>query len=332
MKVTMKDIAKEAGVSVATVSHVINDTKNITEPKRSKVLEIIEKYHYVPNSTAKNLRRQSTKTAAMVVSSFTDSFVNGMIYGVEQKAREMGYSLLLVNTNEDEEYEKKTINLLYSKMVDGIILSPTSNDIDYLNDFTESMPIVLANRFNPVVKNAPRVTGDNFRIGYDATTHLIQHGHRNIGVIYAVPDVSTTEGRLEGYRQALKENGISYDGDYLELGYATVEGGAKAAETLLKKRKDITALFIQNDLMTIGVISKLKEMSLRIPEGIALIGFGDSPSAAITAPPITNMVIPPQEIGTKAFESLSKLIDGEENIENIELPASMVIRKSCGCE
>ncbi|OZT77517.1 MULTISPECIES: LacI family DNA-binding transcriptional regulator [Salinicoccus] len=332
MKVTMKDIAKEAGVSVATVSHVINGTKNITEPKRSKVLEIIEKYHYVPNSTAKNLRTQSTKTAAMVVSSFTDSFVNGMIYGVEQKAREMGYSLLLVNTNEDEEYEKKSINLLYSKMVDGIILSPTSNDINYLNDFTESMPIVLVNRYNPVVKNAPRVTGDNFRVGYDATSHLIQHGHRNIGVIYAVPNVSTTEGRLAGYRQALEENGIMYDEEHLELGYATVEGGAKAAETLLKKEKDITALFIQNDLMTIGVISKLKELGLKIPENIALIGFGDSPSAAITAPPITNMVLPPQQIGAKAFESLSKLINGETHVENIELPASMVVRKSCGCE
>src|SRR5699024_12754529 len=101
MKVTMKDIAKEAGVSVATVSHVINDTKNITEPKRSKVLEIIEKYHYVPNSTAKNLRRQSTKTAAMVVSRYTDSLVNGMINGVEQKARDLIYSLLLVSPIED---------------------------------------------------------------------------------------------------------------------------------------------------------------------------------------------------------------------------------------
>lgn len=331
MNLTMKDIAKEAGVSVATVSHVINGTKNITEEKRERILNVIEKYNYVPNSTAKNLRKRSTKTAALVVSSITDSFVNEMIFGVEEKARELGYSLLLVNTNEDKEYEKKAINVLYSKMVDGIILSPTSNDIGYLNKFTKSLPIVLVNRYNSVVKNAPRVTGDNFRVGYDATNHLIQHGHKYIGVIYSVPNVSTTEERLEGYKQALHENGVLYDENYLEVGYATVEGGAEATEKLLKREKKITSLFIQNDLMTIGVISKLKEMSLSIPEDIALIGFGDSPGASIIDPPITNMILPPQKIGNIAFESLSKLIDGEENVENHELPANMVIRRSCGC-
>ena len=332
MKLTMKDIAKEAGVSVATVSHVINGTKNITDEKKNNILKIIEKYNYVPNSTAKNLRRRSTKTAALVVSSSTDSFVNEMIFGVEKRAREMGYSLLLVNTNEDEVYEEKTINMLYSKMVDGIILSPTSNNIDYLNKFTKSMPIVLANRYNEVVKNAPRVTGDNYRVGFDATTHLIEHGHGSIGVIYSVADVSTTEGRLKGYRAALKECNLSYDESHLEIGYGTVEGGAEAAETLLKSDNDITALFILNDNMTIGAISKLKEMGLSIPEDIALIGFGDSPASAIIDPPVTNMILPPQEIGMKAFESLSKKIDGEKHVENVELPASMVIRQSCGCE
>lgn len=332
MKLTMKDIAKEAGVSVATVSHVINGTKNITEERKNKILKIIEKHNYVPNSTAKNLRRRSTKTAALVVSSSTDSFVNEMIFGVEKKAREMGYSLLLVNTNEDEVYEEKTINILYSKMVDGIILSPTSNNIDYLNKFTKSMPIVLVNRYNEIVKNAPRVTGDNYRIGYDATNHLIEHGHENIGVIYSVPDVSTTEGRIRGYKDALNENNLSYDDKNLEIGYGTVEGGAVAVHSLLKKNKDITALFFLNDFMTIGGISKLKEMRLAIPEDIALIGFGDSPASAIIDPPVTNMILPPQEIGEIALESLIKKIDGEKNVENYELPSSMVIRQSCGCE
>ncbi|WP_462421322.1 LacI family DNA-binding transcriptional regulator [Salinicoccus sp. Marseille-QA3877] len=332
MKLTMKDIAKEAGVSVATVSHVINGTKNITEDKKNNILKIIEKYNYVPNSTAKNLRRRSTKTAALLVSSSTDSFVNEMIFGVEKKAREMGYSLLLVNTNEDEVYEEKTINMLYSKMVDGIILSPTSNNIDYLNKFTKSMPIVLVNRYNEIVKNAPRVTGDNYCIGYDATDHLIEHGHESIGVIYSVPDVSTTEGRIKGYREALEQNNLPYDENHLEIGYGTVDGGRKAVANLLEREKDITAFFFLNDFMTIGGISKLKEMGLSIPEDIALIGFGDSPASAIIDPPVTNMILPPQEIGMKAFESLARKIDGEKNVDNFEIPASMVIRQSCGCE
>src|SRR5690625_303763 len=332
MKVTMKDIAKEAGVSVATVSHVINNTKNITEVKKKKILEIIDKYNYVPNSTAKNLRRKSTKTAALVVSSSTDSFVNEMIFGVEKKAREMGYSLLLVNTNEDAVYEEKTIKILHSKMVDGIILSPTSNDLDYLNKFTKSMPIVLVNRYNEVVKNAPRVTGDNYTIGFDATEHLIKHGHNNIGLIYSVPNVSTTEERIQGYMEALEKYNLTYKSDYLEIGYGTVDGGGKAAEGLLKRHKEITALFILNDFMTVGTISKLRELSITIQNDIALIGFGDSPASAIIDPPVTNMILPPQEIGEKAFKLLLKKINKENNIENYELSASMVIRKSCGCE
>lgn len=129
MAVTMKDIAREAEVSSATVSHVINGTKKISEPTQNKILELIKKYNYIPNSTAKNLRTQSTKTAALIVSSLPDTFITDMVYGVEERAREAGYNLLLVNTNEDEEYEQKTINLLHSKMVDGIILSPAAKNL-----------------------------------------------------------------------------------------------------------------------------------------------------------------------------------------------------------
>src|SRR5699024_130086 len=134
---------------------------------------------------------------------------------------------------EDEIYEKKTINMLYSKMVDGIILSPTANNIDYLNKFTKSIPIVLVNRYNEIVKNAPRATGDNYSVGYDATTHLINHNHKRIGFIYSVPHVSTAEERLEGYRDALENNDIPYNVNHLEIGHGTVEGGAIATEKLL---------------------------------------------------------------------------------------------------
>src|SRR5699024_606982 len=179
---------------------------------------------------------------------------------------------------------------------------------------------------------SPRVTGDNYRIGYDATSHLIEHGHKNIGVIYSVPDVSTTESRISGYKNALKENNLTYDDKNLEIGYGTVEGGASAVNNLLDRNKDITALFFLNDFMTIGGISTLRDRGLNIPEDIALIGFGDSPASAIIDPPVTNMILPPQEIGQTAFESLTKKIDGDKNVDNFELPASMVIRKSCGCD
>lgn len=333
MKVTMKDIAKEAGVSVATVSHVINGTKNITEDKYKKIMRIINKYNYIPNSTAKNLRQKKTKTAGMIVSSFPDSFITEMVYGVEERAREMGYNLLLVNTNEDKNYEEETINLLHSRMVDGIILSPATNDIEYLNRFTdENFPVVLVNRYNNIVRNAPKVTGDNFQTGYDATIHLLKHGHKKIGMIYGVANVSTTDERIQGYKAALDQYNIPFHESFLELGHATVNGGAAAVKSLLNRHSDLTALFVQNDLMTIGTIHQIRELSLKIPEDIALIGFGDFASAPIIDPPVTNIILPPDTIGKTAFDALLSKINNPEYTKHIEMPPSLITRKSCGCK
>lgn len=331
-EVTMKDIAKEASVSVATVSHVINKTKKISEDTQNKVLSVIKRYNYVPNSAAKNLRQQSTKTAGLVVSSFPDSFVTEMIFGVEERAKEMGYNLLLVNTNEDSEYEEKTINLLHSKLVDGIILSPTSGDIQYLQKYTnDNFPIVMVNRYDSQIDNIPRVTGDNYQLGYDATSHLLKHGHKKIGFVFSYPNVSTTDDRSRGYQEALNQFGIPFNEDYLVQGFATVKGGSSAVQQLLKQDKDITALFVQNDLMTIGAIGKIKELGLSIPNDVAIIGFGDFSSSHIIQPPVTNIVLPPETIGRTAFDVLLNKINNPNYMNHIELPPSMIIRKSCGC-
>lgn len=331
-EVTMKDIAKEADVSVATVSHVINRTKHISDDTLNKVLKVIDRYNYVPNSAAKNLRQQSTKTAGLVVSSFPDSFVTQMIFGIEERAKEMGYRILLVNTNEDNEYEEKTINLLHSKLVDGVILSPTSGDIQYLQKYTnDKFPMVMVNRFDPAITNIPRVTGDNLQLGYDATAHLLRHGHKQIGFIYSFPNVSTTNDRIRGYKKALDQFELPIWEENLIQGYATVKGGAAAVQQLLSKNKNVTALFVQNDLMTIGAIGKIKELGLRIPEDIAIIGFGDFSSAHIINPPVTNIVLPPETIGRTAFDVLLNKINNPDYMSHIELPPSMLIRKSCGC-
>lgn len=330
--ITMKDIAKEANVSVATVSHVINGTKVISKNTYDRVMDVIKKFNYVPNSAAKNLRQKSTKTAGLIVSSLPDSFVTKMIYGVEERAREMGYNVLLVNTNENRSYEEETINLLHSKMVDGVILSPTSKDIEYLKKYTDKdFPIVMVNRYDSNLSNIPRVTGDNFQLGYEATSHLINHGHKKIGFIYSVPNVSTTNDRLAGYKKALEDNGIEFDEQFLERGYATVEGGAKAVETLLKRDSEITAVFAQTDLMTIGVISKLKEQSIKIPEQVAIVGFGDFESATIIEPPVTNITLPAETIGRTAFDVLLSKINNPNYMTHIQLPPTLVVHNSCGC-
>jgi LacI family transcriptional regulator len=293
-------------------------------------MQIIEKYNYLPDTTAKNLRRQKTKTAALVFSSLPDSYVIGILNSVGNRARELGYNLLFVDTNENHEYEKEMVQLLSSNMVDGIIISPTSSNNIYPILMKQQFPVVLVNRYDPKY-DIPRVTADDYQAGYDATFHLIQHGHKHIGLIYAVPGVNTTNNRIAGYKAALQELGLPFEEDYLELGHATVDGGFAAARLLLNRQKNISAIFILNDLMTVGCIKALNSLSIKCPEDVALIGFCDFEAASITDPPITTVSLPPETIGRTAFDVLMNKINNPDYSKSIQLPTSLIIRKSCGC-
>lgn len=330
MKITISDIAKEAGVSIATVSHVINGTKNISEKRRKKILEIIKRHNYVPNSAAINLRTNKTNTIALIISSFLDDYIIKLMEGVSNRAREENYNLLFINTNEDSDYEKEIIHLLQSGEVDGIILSSASIELESLKDYRSSIPIVLLNRTASDNTKYPVISGNDFQVGYKATKHLLEQGHEQIGFIYGIPNVSPTLNRIKGYKAALKEYGIPYDESLLEWGKATKEGSIEATKTLIEKNPSITALFVQKDLMTIGTIIALREMNLRIPQDVALIGFGDFSSAEIIEPPITVITMPAKKIGEKACETLIEKINKQDHNLSVEFPCSLIIRKSCG--
>jgi LacI family transcriptional regulator len=332
MRITMRDIAKEAGVSLATVSNVINGTKRVADEKYKKIMDVVQKYNYVPNSMAQNLRQQNSMTAALVVSSFPDSYITSIVNAIGERAQEYGYHLLFINTNEKEEYEKESIKMLTSKMIDGLILSPTSSNTVHLQPLiNQHFPIVLVNRYDPHLTSVPRVTADDFQAGFVGTNHLINHGHKNIGVIYNFPNVTTTTERLEGYKNALKLAGLSFNEKFLVQGYGTIEHGAKATEELLRANKEITALFILSDRMTIGAIWTLKNMSLKWPDDIALIGYNDFEASAIIEPPITNVSLTPDTIGKTAFDALLNKMNNPYYNKHIQLPTSLIVRKSCGC-
>ena len=327
----MKDIAKEAGVSVGTVSHVINGTKRISEETQAKIKLVIEKYNYVPDIRAKNFRLQKTKTAGLVVSSFPDLYVTGIINGVSSRARELGYQLLFVNTNEDPSYERDTLKLLGSNMVDGIILSPTYKSTELKEYIDQQVPLVFAIRYDPDIIDIPRVTADDYQAGYDATMHLIQHGHKHIGVIYSKPNITSSNERIEGYKAALKEYNIPFNDSYLQIGNATVAGGIEATIKLLKREKQITSIFVLNDLMTVGSMKAFVSLSLKCPEDIALIGFGDFEAATITNPPISTISLPPETIGRTAFDLLFNKMNNPNYLKHVQIPTSLIPRKSCGC-
>ena len=332
MRITISDIAEEAGVSIATVSHVINGTKNISEKRKRKILEIIEKHNYVPHSAAKNLRTSKTNTIALVISSFLDDYIIKLMEGVSKKAKENRYNLLFVNTHEDANYEKKIINLLQSGKVDGIILSSASIDLESLIDMNSNIPIVLLNRSTSKECDYPVITGNDYEVGYKATKHLLDKGHKQIGFIYAIPNVSPTVNRINGYKKALEEYSIPFDNNLLEWGKATKEGSAEATKALIKRNPSISALFVQKDVMTIGTVMALREMNLSIPEDIAIIGFGDFTSADVLDPPITVITMPAIEIGEKACEVLIKEMQKKPYSNNNDFPCKLIIRDSCGIQ
>lgn len=333
MKITMKAIAQEAGVSIATVSHVINGTKKITNEKHQKIMDIVNKYNYIPNPMAQSLRHHTTKTIALIVSSFPDAHVTNIINGIGKRAREMDYNLVFVNTNESYEYEEKTIRLLRSQMVDGLILSPTASKLDYLQDLIDSnFPVVFINRYDPMFESVPRIVADDYQAGYDATSHLIKHGHEKIGAISGMnKSVSTIRNRHKGYEDAIREAGLPFYEDHTESVDATVDGGRRATIKLLSEHKDLTAIFALNDLMTIGVMQALKDMNLQCPKDIALIGCGDFEGASIIDPPITTINLTPETMGTIAFDVLLNKINNLEYSKQMYLPTSLLLRKSCGC-
>lgn len=336
MRITMKDIAAEAGVSITTVSHVINGTKKLSPQTVAKIQKIIDKYNYMPNHSAKSLRKSKSKVAGLIVSSFPDTYVTRYINSISIRAKEMGYSLLFVNTNEDATYEEDTLKLFNSQMVDGVIISPAirtnKKPTTEVEGILNTLPIVLISRYHDSYESCPHVVQDDFQAGYDTATHFIYHGHKNMGIIYSTPHISATDNRIEGFKRALKDNNFHLPDKSIFQGYATEDGGSSAIKELLAKNKDITAVFILNDTMTVGVIDTLREMNVSIPNDLAIIGFGDFPAAKLINPSITTINSSPEALGQTAFDMLLSKINNKDYYNSVKIPTYLIRRRSCGCD
>ncbi|WP_040981961.1 LacI family DNA-binding transcriptional regulator [Oceanobacillus jeddahense] len=335
MRITMKEIAKEAGVSVTTVSHVINGSKKITEETYNRVMDIVNKYNYVPNYSAKNLRNNTTKTAGLIVPSFPDSFVTEYINAISLRAKEMNYNLLFVNTNEDVDYEEATLKLFSSQMVDGIILSPAasySKPFPYhIHNIMKNLPIVLISRYHDALTDTPLVCQDDYQAGFDAAKHFLEHGHKKMVVVYGMDDIGPTFNRIKGFKAALELEGMTLDPEQIIDGEATVQGAEKAIKKLINNQTDVTAMFLLNDSMTIGAISALNDMNISIPNEMAIIGFGDFPSASIINRPITTISASAETMGRTAFDMLLNKINNPDYMNKVIVPTYLIKRKSCGC-
>ena len=326
---TIRDVAARAGVSVATVSYVINGTKPVAPETAARVRRAMEELDYHPNAVAQSLRTRTTHVIGVVVSDIANPFFATLVRGAEDCARQHGYSVLICNTSERLENELVSLELLSRKRVDGMILAPTGKSDKLLLELIDrGMRIVTIDRKAEGLA-APAVVSENEEGAYLATRFLLEQGHRRIAVVLGLPHLSTTIERLSGYKRALNEFGVEEDPALIVCGNSQVAGAREACLKLLSEAVRPTAIFATNNLMTLGVMMAIHERELRCPQDISVVGFDDFEWAAAFAPPITTVAQDPYLMGKTAVEVLLDCLQGNFRLaETIRIPVRFIPRAS----
>jgi len=336
MKITMKDIAKESGVSIATVSMILNKKdQNITEATRLKVLKVVKKYNYIPNAMAGSLVTRRTGVIGLIMPDINNPFFPGIARGAEDKAHESGYSIIFCNTDDKLDVEEKYIESLTSKMADGIIIAHSSSS-EKTSEILErcQIPIILIDRDFDARNIRGKVLVNNKDGAYKGVSYLFKKGHRKIAFLSGSLKTQTARDRLEGYRQALLENNIPFEESLIRYGEYRSEWGRDGIRSLLENKVAFDAVFCGNDLIAIGAMKELKRNGLRIPEDIGVMGFDDIYMASMVEPELTTVRQPNYEMGYQAVDLLlrtlkdkTKTTDSHE-IGTIILETEVVERNS----
>jgi LacI family transcriptional regulator len=328
--ITIKDIAKQAGVSVATVSYVINKSRFVSPELTGRVLEAIEAMGYSPNDIARSLRQKSTKMIGLIVPDSSNPFFAELAKGVEDAGYESGYSVILCNSNASIERELVYLDLLRSKRVDGIIFIATTTQVEQIHPFVRAgIPVVIFYR-DMAGDDVDTFHIDNLQAGYLATEYLIRLGHRQIACIQPASADTPSGLRVEGYKQALKEAGLAWDEALMPRGDNRVSGGKAAAEALAKSGESFSAIFSTNDAMAIGAIRALRELGYKIPDQVSFVGVDDIILASYMEPPLTTVAQPKYQAGCQAVEFLIQRIEGvyDQGPRSIQLEIKLIERRS----
>ncbi|TLS32342.1 LacI family DNA-binding transcriptional regulator [Geobacillus thermoleovorans] len=329
---SIKDVAKRANVSTATVSRVLRNAGNVTEETRQRVLEAIEALNYQPNVLGRYLRRMETETVLVVVPDITNPFFSKVLRGIEAVALKHGYQVLLGDTQNDVRLEEQYLNLLPQRQVDGMIFLTARIRKELVEEMAEQFPIVLACEYLEGA-DIPTVSIDNISSARKATEHLIRLGHCRIAHLSGPMNIILSRDRLRGYQQALAQHELEADAALVQEGDFTYESGYNLTLKLLALEKPPTAIFAANDEMAIGAIKAVRHRGGRVPDDVAVVGFDDIQMASIFEPSLTTIAQPMFEIGQKAMELLLALIEGTSaRRRQLVLPDRLVIRDSCGGE
>jgi len=334
---TLKDISKVLNISISAVSKALKGSKDIGVSTRKTVLRMAEKMNYIPNSNAINLKTQQTKTIGVIIPSILNQFFSKVLIGIIEKAEKHGYLVITLQSNEKFELEKKQLQLVMQKQVDGILisLSNQTNRCKHIDSIIQNgVPIVMFDKINKLVK-CSKIFIDDQQAAYNAVTYLIEKGYRRIAHFRGSLTPQNSIDRYLGYRKALLDNGIDFDSSlvYLCENNDDFSDGFNYAQKLLIEKSDIDAIFAVTDLVAVGIIECFKKNNIKIPDDIAVFGFSDWFMSSIITPTLSTIQQPGFEMGKMATEMLIKEIENNNSktpstFQNVVLPTSLIIRNS----
>ena len=329
--VTIRDVAREAHVSVATVSRVFNGGGPVREETRSRIRDIATRLRYVPHGGARSLITSRTNTIGVLLPDLYGEFFSEVIRGIDIAARRAGYHLIISNSHHDKSEIESAMRAMRGRVDGVIIMSPDIDAQALMANLPDAHPVVL---LNCAIRGAAfdSVNIDNTRGARAIVQHLISHGHERVAIITGAPRNIDGHERLLGYRAALRAASIKRDLRYEVRGSFTEDSGYKAARALLEIRPRPTAIFAANDSMAIGALSALREAGIAVPDDMAVAGFDDITIARFLNPPLTSVHVPIAELGERAMAKLiTALRDKDRHVRRQDLlGTTLVIRSSCG--
>jgi len=331
-EVTLKDIARETGLSVNTVSRALRGKADISAETTKRVVEVAKRMGYTRNALASQLRTRESGILGLVIADMANPVYSGVAKGVEAVAKREGYCVLVSDTEENPDKEELAINMMLEKRVDGLLIVPTQQRHDAIVQLRErGYPFVLVGReYSDFAANC--VVNDDTRGGYLATEYLLSKGHCRIAFIGGRPYISSTAKRVEGYRRALAVKGIEFDPGVVIWSEPSMEGGyAAVRELLMRSKRDWTAVFCFSDLVAAGVMLALRESGLDIPRDVAVVGYDDIEFAPVLYPPLTTVDICKYRMGERGAEMLINYLRADpasRMLKEVILEPKLVVRDS----
>jgi LacI family transcriptional regulator, galactose operon repressor len=330
---TIRDVAQRAGVSIPTVSRVLNDRPNVADELAERVRSAIAELNYRPSRAAQRLRAQASRLVGVIFSDISNPFYINVLKGIEFVLSKDGFSLLISNADADPDREARMVQVMRAEGVAGLIIAPTKESAPEVKKaIDDGLPVVVFDRRMRDME-VDTVMADGLSGAIRAVNHLVALGHRRIGIISGPLHLSSARDRYAGYLQALSDADIKVEANLTRLGDYKMESGYQLATELISSRRPPTALFVANNEMTIGALNAIHDARRRMPDDIAIVGFDDFDWAVSLNPPLTTVAQSTFDIGVQAASLLlSRIGNPGRPGRTVVLETSLIVRASCGAE